>query len=245
MNGGKGQFQTMTNATVSATPTVVPSYMTNQLVNVTGHKGGTTRAMLSTILQSGCCGTSPQGNGSTQDPYQILPGADVKEMYISQWMMLQPDLVSKMSGNNWRDLFEWKSTDTDFRVQLAIKSSGSSLFWMVNADSYVPSYHEFWRVNNTSVPVPVGQWFKLEVYWKRSSGSDGRVWMAVNGQVLADHSGSTVGPNGSPLNRIMVNQLYAGTSYPIYQWVDDVQIWSTFPTAASGNAWYDPPYAPH
>jgi len=27
--------------------------------------------------------------------------------------------------------------------------------------------------------------------------------------------------------------------------VDDVQIWSTFPTVSSGDAWYNPPYAPH
>ena len=27
--------------------------------------------------------------------------------------------------------------------------------------------------------------------------------------------------------------------------IDDVQIWQGFPTAASGDPWYDPPYAPH
>jgi len=92
--------------------------------------------------------------------------------------------------------------------------------------------------------VPVGQWFKLEVYWKRSS-TNGRIWAAVNGTVIADKTGSTMGPNGSRIDRIMMNQLYSGSAYPIYQWVDDVQMWSTFPTAASGDAWYDPPYAPH
>ncbi len=140
----------------------------------------------------------------------LLPGSDVGEMYISEWVMLQPDLLQVMSG-----------------------------------DSRVPSSEEFWRVDNTTVPVPVGQWFKLEVYWKRSSGSDGRVWMAVNGQVIGDQYGSNVGANGSPINRIMSSQLYSGSVYPIFQWVDDLQIWSTFPSASPGDVWYNAPYAPH
>jgi len=53
------------------------------------------------------------------------------------------------------------------------------------------------------------------------------------------------GVNNAPINRIMVDQLYSGTAYPIYQWHDDLQIWSAFPSASSGDAWYDPPYAPH
>ncbi len=249
VSGGQGQFQTLTNPTAGAPadPTNIGNYMSNQLVTVTGHKGNATRALLSTITQSGCCGTSSQDaqNGSTQDPYQILPAADVPEMYISQWIMLQPDLAQKMSANTWRDLFEWKTTDTDYRVQLAIKSNNGSLYWAAIGDGYVPAFTEYWRVNNTTVPVPVGQWFKLEIYWKRGSGTSGRVWMAVNGQVIADQRANNIGPNGSPIDRIMMSQLYSGSGYSIYQWLDDVQIWSTFPTAASGNAWYDPPYGSH
>jgi hypothetical protein len=168
-------------------------------------------------------------------------------MYISEWIMLQPDIAQKMSAGTWRELFEWKTTDTDARIELQIKSDGDGtpLYWMARSDGYQPSYNEFWRVNNKVVPVPVGKWFKLEIYWKRGSGTAGRVFFAVNGQVIADRAGNTIGPNKSPINRIMVNQLYSGSTYPIYQWVDDVQMWSTFPTAASGDAWYDPPYAAH
>ena len=31
----------------------------------------------------------------------------------------------------------------------------------------------------------------------------------------------------------------------IYQWTDDIQMWKGWPTAKQGDAWYDPPYAPH
>lgn len=241
-------YQLISNSGTMPTSSSIGNYVKNELQTVTGHKGTPTTAMASTIYQSGCCGTGSQtpADGSTQNPMLMLPKADVPEMYISQWMMLQPDLAQKMSGGTWRELFEWKTTDTDARIELQVKSDGGNgLYWMARSDSYQPSYNEFWRVNNTAVPVPVGRWFKLEVYWKRGSGTSGRVFFAVDGQVIADRAGNTIGPNKSPINRIMVNQLYSGSSYPIYHWVDDLQIWSTFPSARQGDAWYDPPYASH
>ena len=73
----------------------------------------------------------------------------------------------------------------------------------------------------------------------------GRVWVAIDGKVLADKWGANFGPNRSPVNRIMTTLLYSGSSYPIYQWVDDMQLWTTFPTAKAGDPWYDGVYAPH
>ena len=246
VNNGTARYQLISNSGSNPGPTGIGQYIYNQVQTVTGPKGTQTKAMLSHIAQSGCCGTGTQGGGSTQAPYHIHPGSDVKEMYISQWVKLQPDMVEKMSFGTWRDLFEVKTTDTDYRIELTIKvdAGNPKPYWMVRTDTYVPSHQDFWRIYNKDVPVPVGQWFKLETYFKRSSGSDGRIWMAVNGRVLADRYGPTMGPNGSPINRIMVNQLYSGSAYPIYQWVDNVQVWSTFPTVSSGDAWYDPPYAP-
>ena len=241
VQGGGSRFQVLANTSVS--PATVLNYIQNQIQTVTGPKGNPTRAMYSQITQ--------RGGGATQDPYMIQPGSDVRELYISQWIKFQPDFVDKLNaGDPWRDVFEWKTyapgADTDYRVELAVVnwSRGSSPQWQMRGDGWVPSYQTFWQINNTSVPVPVGQWFKLEVYWKRSSGSDGRVWMAVNGQVLGDRRGPNMGPANAPINRIMMNQLYTGGGLPAYQWADDVQIWSTFPTATSADAWYDPPYAP-
>jgi hypothetical protein len=83
------------------------------------------------------------------------------------------------------------------------------------------------------------------VYWKRSHGADGRVWMAVNGQVLADQLGPNSDVNNNPIDRNMISQIYSGGAYPVFQWSDDYQIWKTFPTANPGDPWYDSPYAPH
>ena len=63
--------------------------------------------------------------------------------------------------------------------------------------------------------------------------------------MIGDFTGQTMGDNNAPIDRIMLHQLYSGSTYPIYQWVDDVQILNQFPTASPGDPWYDPPYGPH
>jgi len=81
----------------------------------------------------------------------------------------------------------------------------------------------------------------LEVFWHRSVGADGRVWVAVNGQVLADHRGPNMGVNNAAINRIFTSLVYSGSPYPIYQWTGDLEIWDGFPPVVGNN----PPYAPH
>ena len=98
----------------------------------------------------------------------------------------------------------------------------------------------YWKVENRDIPVPVGQWFKLEIYWHRSAGSDGRVWMAANGQTIADYRGPNMGVSNLPVNRIMAPMLYSGQRMPAYQWFDDLEIWDGFPSGGS-----NPPYAAH
>ncbi len=244
-------FQMIENSGTSATTSNIGNYITNQIQTVTGHNGNSTQALVQTILKSGCdagtlnCGTGSQGNGSTQDPMMIQPTSDVTEAYISMWMMLPANLVSTtMSSPTWFDLVEWKTVDPfDYRMLFYITNySGGAPVWTLNLDN--ASGTTFDREYNSSVPVPLGQWFKLEAYWKRSTDpAVGRFWFAVNGQQIFNHYGSNI--VSSPINRVMVNQLYTGGSYPISHTVDDLQIWSTWPAAASGNPWYDPPYASH
>src|SRR5262245_55266996 len=59
VNGGVGRFQLLSNPTAGAPANTsnVGQYMSNAITTVTGRKGTSTRALLSTIYQSGCCGT--------------------------------------------------------------------------------------------------------------------------------------------------------------------------------------------
>jgi hypothetical protein len=242
------QFQLLVNGP-TPDPSTVGNWMSNRLQTVPGHKGGSTQALYSEIFQSGCCGTNPQGGAATQDTFHVYPREEPGDIYFSKWIKLQPDLASNLAqGDPWRMVFEWK-TAGDFRVLLEIVAwGGQTPFWYVSWDNDANGglpYQQFYRSENHSVPVPMGDWFKLEVFWHRSSGTDGRAWFAINGKVIDDHFGQTIGVNKAPINRIMINQVYSGAPYPIYQWIDDVQIWQGFPTVQSTDPWYDPPYAPH
>jgi len=252
--GNAPAFQMIENSATSATPANIGSYIVNQIVSTTGHKGTPTQALAQTIAKSGCnggamsCDTGSQGDGSTQDPLMFLSNADIPEAYVSKWVYLQPDLMTAvMSSPTWIDLFEWKTPDPiDYRFQVAIQNySGGAAHWMTIGDAYAPSYTEFWRVYADNVPVPLGRWFKLEVYWKRAPDASGRFWAAVDGQVILDRPGANYGVRADHIDRVMAHQVYTGGSYPFSTTIDDLQVWNTWPAAAAGDTWYDPPYAPH
>jgi hypothetical protein len=246
--GGGTRIQELTAAPQTPTPSTVSNWMSNQIRAGQGRNGS--NGLYMQISQSGCCGTASQGGGATQDAFTLMPTSDPTDLYISYWIMLQPDLAAQLASQ-WRNVFEIKTVDQgssgpDWRYLLQVVAwNGSTPTWRVRADHYYPSYGAFWDITVPSVPVPIGQWFKLEVFWHRSSGSDGRVWVAVNGEVLDDHLGPNMGAANAPMNRIMITNLYTGGIYPAYQWLDDLQIWDAFPAAKSGDAWYDPPYAAH
>ena len=205
-------------------------------------------------------GTSP-----AQNELQFLPTTELGDLYVSFWIKLQPDLVEKMSnlpagpginnGGTWRAFFALKTgtqkpdggpaNDGDYRVETYIMTyGGSQPYWAIlgdnNAGGGAPNVNS-WNVENRQVPVPVGRWFKFEIFWRRSNGNDGRVWMAADGQVIADRYGPNMGAWNMPINRIMAPMLYSGSRMPIYQWVDDLEIWDGFPSATGNNQ----PYAAH
>jgi hypothetical protein len=174
-------------------------------------------------------------------------------MYISYWIKLQPDLVEKMTnlpagpgvaeGGTWRSVFGAKTgTQTtwggpadngDYRIAAYIVTYGNTRpYWRVSGDNVAGGNAPLvnnWDVYNKDIPVPVGQWFKFELYWHRSAGSDGRVWAAVNGQTIADHRGPNMGAQNLPINRIMAPILYSSMRMPMYQWVDDIEVWDGIP----------------
>ena len=252
--GGSGRFQLVADAPV--TPATIGDHIVNDVRTVVGPTGAETRALYSEIKQSGCCGLNPQLEGVTQSNFQLFPAAQTGDVYISYWLMFQPNLEELMGacGPNieyqWRAPFTWK-TAGDYRVILQVqrdRDPGSCafvgpLYWRVagnneaNCELHAPPPGErcpppptnLWEERNYSVAVPVGRWFKFEAFWHRSSGNDGRVWMAVDGQVIADHYGPNTGAWNRPIDRIMVMQLYSSTAYPIYQWIDDIELWDRFP----------------
>jgi hypothetical protein len=261
---GRGGKILMLTDPVTITPATLSNYIVNRIDTVTGHRGNQTQALFQQISQN-VNGTAPMGTSPEQNEFQLLPLTENGDLYLSYWVKLQPDLVTKMNnlpdgpgisgGGTWRAFFAMKTggqtswgapaDNGDYRVEVYVMTyGGGQPYWTIlgdnNAGGGAPAVNN-WSVENRSVPVPVGQWFKFEIFWHRSAGSDGRVWMAVNGQVIADHRGANFGAWSMPINRIMAPMVYSGSTMPIYQWVDDLEVWDGFPSAGGNN----PPYAPH
>jgi hypothetical protein len=246
------------NRTGTMDPSTIGSYMFNQILPVTGHEGTTIMALYSQVTQSGCCGGDPQGGGATQNNFVLHPTSEPGDTYMSYWFKYQPDLDRQLANGGFRSLFVWKTgttpgtDDGDYRVVAEVAtwncpgSPTPPYCWLIQADNAAggnPILIVYWTTTS-AVPVPIGEWFKFETFWHRSTGSDGRVWMAVNGQVIVDARGAN--KITDPINRVYVSTVYGAGAYPQYQWMDDFQIWAgTFPVATTSDPWYDPPYASH
>lgn len=169
--------------------------------------------------------------GVTQTPYQINniqknPG----ELYMSYWMKI--DETSLNGPDNWRAIWEYKTkkyniSNTDgFRMIAFIATDDNgTLHWLLQGD--INPSEPIWQVRNYQIDIPRNEWFKVEYYLKWSENAEGYASMQVNGSLVAEHYGPTTNKNDN-LDFIILTQVY-GNTHPMYQWVDDMEIWSGLP----------------
>ncbi len=168
-------------------------------------------------------------NGITQCPYEILDITEgTKDLYVKYWMKIGSESMNQ--PDKWRALFEYKTKDyaagTGFRLISYIYTDLSgNPYWHWQGDDD-PQNSE-WEIDNTSIPVPLDQWFLTEYYWHWSEGNDGRALWKINGQVVGDHYGPTT-RNSKPIDFIILTQIY-GDANPKKQWIDDIEIWDGIP----------------
>ncbi len=226
----------------------VNSFFGNAIQSVVGPKGNTVNALFLNLKIK----EEPVGGARSQIPFLIqrpwtIP--DTGDVYISYWHKFPADIASKLdatvSSGNWRLLFEWKTggwNNTwkgDYRMQtVVLKGTDGVLYWNNAWDNNanitsaeVPTWTKktYWSEANRTVPVPVGKWFKFEVFWHRSAGADGRYWAAVDGKKIADHYGPNIGDFKLPVTRIFVDNAYSGGLGPIQGHLTDLHIWNGFP----------------
>jgi hypothetical protein len=238
------------------TTSTIGNYMENQIQQVTGPNGTPVYALYQTIKIN----TAPQDTGA-QTPLTIYRGenpsmADTGDVYYTYWIKLQPDIadhIIQTSNNaNFRVLSGFKTVEVngiaDYRILTMIMEAtdgSKALSWQsfaVGANAAGNDNNTYWTVNNTTVPVPVDQWFKYEVFWHRAANNQsgaGRYWAAVNGQPIVDYtdapnshangSGGLQGARNYPINRVFLNDIYSGGNPPQYQWTTGLEIWDGFP----------------
>lgn len=222
-------------------PSTIGYYITNTIKTVAGPFGTINELFQNVKIKGGV------GEGGSQSPFVITRPStigDLKELYTSYWFKYPADLASKLnstvSSGNWRTQFEFKTGgyggdmgSGDYRIITNIlKDTDGSLYWLTKGDNQANNSAPrvtYWLEENRVVPVPVGTWFKFEVYWYRSSGGDGRFWAAVNGQEIVDYRGPNMGVNNLPITRIMPHNVYSGGSGPVESHITGFEIWDGFP----------------
>ncbi|KRR16788.1 hypothetical protein CQ14_14460 [Bradyrhizobium lablabi] len=218
---GVGMFQLLADTPV--TPDTVNTYVFNELQKVVGPHGQQASALYSEIRK--------RGGGATQNPYLLRPSTTAlqQNLYVSYWIKVQPDLLERLGSNGWWVLFEWKTNAQNRLITYINTDRFNKPYWYLKTDDLSgPETRTFWEIANRTAHVPIGEWFKFEFFWHRSSQRDGRAWQAINGQVVFDSFGPLLGGD-DPIDRIMVTQVYAGGPPPLYQWVTDLEIWDGFP----------------
>jgi len=203
-----------------------------------------------------------KGDHQPQVPYVIRPKntfAQQHDLYMRFWLKY-PDALT----DYWQMPWQFKTSDShtsdttdSLRVSLLATPNTSYHWrdcpgatqgrwhWLIQADpgNVNTAADVKWQQCNPTAEVPIGKWFKVEVFFHRATSATGtgRVWVAIEGNEILDYTvQGTPQENGmyaagSRIDRIMLPQNYGGEEWPRDQYVDDLEIWTGFPAGASAH----------
>lgn len=245
--------------------TTLSNYLANEVQQMTGPAGNQIYALHQIVKDNSPYRDQTGVGQNSWNPVRNGPDAD---FYFSYWMMFQSDLATQITGphESWRTVTELKTGgNSNHRIGVWIqKDADGKLYWEIQGDGAPnSSYQRFWykKVPSTTVPIPVGKWFKFEVFCHRGTngGTDGRYWVAVNGQVLADYKAGGTGftvtfpgtlgsmypvnpvlPISDPIDRLFFTNVYSGGKDNAEQWVTDLEIWDGWPCGEGVSCYVEP-----
>lgn len=224
---------------------VLTDYVNVEIDTVIGPYGNQTNALFSQIKKYSPTNFSGQFFGTVRNQFILEWDTTRQQAYCKYWIKLQPDLYGVMPAgiNRWRQIMEWRESGGiygDYRWAFSVLTNttvNDSIFWMLGTQ-YITGPSTFvddWSVSNKTVPVPIGQWFLLEVYWNQQNNNTGRIWIAIDSTVIFDVYADN--ENNSSIFDWHLFKTYTGKqsidSGYIYQWIDDVEIWDSIPTIAT------------
>lgn len=166
----------------------------------------------------------------SRSQFNVFPTDDetmgnLKHIYIKYDIKLQENLNDVLSQ---RVLMEWNNTDYRWGLYIVKDVIGTPI-WQLQAETLSGEEPVVdWIEVNNNVTVPIGEFFKLEVFWKHSSDVDGRVWVAVNGQDVFYHRGrNKIDHKIGVWNPFkMLGSLELGIQE---QWITNVEVWDDIP----------------
>ena len=206
-------------------------YFDTHIETVTGHDGLPTKALYQSLTQS-----ATEITQSWYRLYYASPSAvSDEDTYVKYWMKFPDDINIGASG--WRSVFFWKTESTDYRVEAYVyrnANNNNEPYFYIQGDKFTTisgDYEQDWEAYSFDIPVPIGEWFKMEFFWHRSTGDDGRIHWAVNDEVVANRYGPNYGDYNRHIEQIALFGIYGWPeAYPAEQWIDDVEVWDAPPT---------------
>ena len=227
-----------------------------------GHAGPDSHVLHQWLIKREDRGNGQSGP-APQIPYAIRPRSsfqDQHDLYARFWLKY-PGTLTGYWQMPWQFVTNGTFNAGDpraLRVSLLATPSRSYNYkdcgpeaaghwhWLVQADSGPPQDQQeadatVTQFCNAGSDVPMNRWFKVEIFWHRAqSTSDlGRIWVAIDGHEVIDTPDNKkqgfMYAAGSPIDRVNLPQMYGGDAYPREQYVDDLEIWSTFPENASAD----------
>jgi len=152
------------------------------------------------------------------------PADRLEQIYIKYKIKLHIE----QGKDTWRNMMEWRSSNEEHRWVFVLETRwNGDMQWRLHSDYLYGGKKAkslWWSEVNRNIEVPLDKWFELEVFWKFSSGQDGKIWIAVNGQTIIERRG----PNKLTKNMRYWNpfKIYGarGTSL-----ITDVEIWDDIP----------------
>ncbi len=215
------------------------AYIDNRIEETIGADGKPTNALYMEVT-----GDYPEDDFITRNEFSLFPSSSLKQGYIKYSMKLQKNYLDAWPDKDaWRVIMEWKEPKVDdtggtnnYRFYIAVKADREQIHWAAQGDQFQPKFVNDWTFENKTVSVPIDQWFDLEVFWHQGDEKNGRLWFAVNGQEVIDYRGRTQHKNRpQELYFWSIFKLYSGSGKNVlentrlYQWIDNVEIWSDFP----------------
>ena len=214
------------------------SYTETRIERVVGPNGKFTNALYMEVKKD------YQGDDFiTRNEFLLFPSSDMKQGYISYSMKLQPNYRDAWPDKDaWRLFMEWKEpkvgnkgSTNNYRFNLSTRADRKKkVHWTAKTEQTQPSINAEWEADNKEVPVPIDEWFDIEVFWRQGDAKNGRLWLAVNGEEIFDFQGRTEhAKRPQDLEFWSIFKLYTGLNSlengPVYQWIDDVEIRSDTP----------------
>jgi hypothetical protein len=239
-------------------------YMASSIETMVGPHGNQTQ-----VLRMENKADDPDHPSTSRNEYSFFmkaPPDGYQEGYVKYWMKLQGNLAELFLNDKappWYMIMEWKEPDSgirksaaeckacgegpggtnNYRINIGIhrEPNATPFRWYLTGQHPQPCRATEWSYLNPNVEVLLGRWFLVEAYMKKHA-TVGRVYFAVNGQVVLDTQ--VTRPQGFtgrtehadhplPLQFWSPMKNYHGMAWnqmgPVSQWYDDFELWSGFP----------------